>query len=135
MSDPKHKTPLLDELEEGKWPSFVTGLKKLGSDDTKPYAAMMIWTSSPLGPSPDSTQSSIASRILASASSRVPMPYPLIVERLLLRRLRSKPVGWCRVRRPGRGPRGQQFRVSSTPEPTIPPTRWPSLPRHSVRGW
>ena len=25
----KHKTPLLDELESGPWPSFVTDLKKM----------------------------------------------------------------------------------------------------------
>jgi len=37
----KHATPLLDELESGPWPSFVTGLKRLrDSEDTK-YAPMM----------------------------------------------------------------------------------------------
>jgi len=28
MADPKTKTPLLDELEKGPWPSFVTEIKK-----------------------------------------------------------------------------------------------------------
>jgi sulfite reductase alpha subunit len=37
----QHETPLLDELESGPWPSFVTGLKRLASDDGKPYANMM----------------------------------------------------------------------------------------------
>jgi sulfite reductase alpha subunit len=34
-------TKLLDELEDGPWPSFVTGLKRLANDDDKPYGAMM----------------------------------------------------------------------------------------------
>ncbi len=29
MNKPKHPTPLLDQLEAGPWPSFVTGLKRL----------------------------------------------------------------------------------------------------------
>ena len=36
-----HDTPLLDELESGPWPSFVTGLKRLANDEGKPYANMM----------------------------------------------------------------------------------------------
>ena len=28
-----YNTPNLDELEKGPWPSFVTGMKKLASDD------------------------------------------------------------------------------------------------------
>ena len=28
-----YNTPNLDELENGPWPSFVTGMKKLASDD------------------------------------------------------------------------------------------------------
>ena len=30
---PFHKTPLLDKLESGPWPSFVTGLKRLAHDN------------------------------------------------------------------------------------------------------
>jgi len=37
----KHKTPLLDELQDGKWPSFVNGLKRLADDDGKSYSPMM----------------------------------------------------------------------------------------------
>ncbi|MDK9694816.1 MAG: dissimilatory-type sulfite reductase subunit alpha [Siculibacillus sp.] len=37
----KHPTPLLDELESGPWPSFVTGLKRLRDSGGKQYAAMM----------------------------------------------------------------------------------------------
>jgi sulfite reductase alpha subunit len=37
----RHPTPLLDELESGPWPSFVTGLKRLRDAKDKPYAAMM----------------------------------------------------------------------------------------------
>ncbi len=37
----KHATPLLDELETGPWPSFVTGLKRLRDAEGKPYAPMM----------------------------------------------------------------------------------------------
>jgi len=37
----QHDTPLLDELEEGRWPSFVSGLKSLATDEDKPYAGMM----------------------------------------------------------------------------------------------
>jgi sulfite reductase alpha subunit len=36
-----HDTPLLDQLESGPWPSFITGLKRLASDEDKPYANMM----------------------------------------------------------------------------------------------
>ena len=32
MAKPLHPTPLLDELEKGPWPSFVTGLKRLAKD-------------------------------------------------------------------------------------------------------
>ncbi len=31
----KHATPLLDELETGPWPSFVTGLKRLRDAEGK----------------------------------------------------------------------------------------------------
>jgi len=37
----KHPTPLLDELEGGPWPSFVTGLKRLRDSGDKQYAPMM----------------------------------------------------------------------------------------------
>lgn len=37
----KHATPLLDELEKGPWPSFVTGLKRLRDSEGKHYAPMM----------------------------------------------------------------------------------------------
>ncbi len=41
MTGEKHPTPLLDELESGPWPSFVTGLKRLRDSGGKQYAAMM----------------------------------------------------------------------------------------------
>ncbi len=41
MSKKPHKTPILDELEDGPWPSFVSGLKRLANDDDKPGADMM----------------------------------------------------------------------------------------------
>ncbi|MCB2100441.1 MAG: dissimilatory-type sulfite reductase subunit alpha [Rhodobacterales bacterium] len=37
----KHQTPMLDQLESGPWPSFVTGLKRLAESEDKPYADMM----------------------------------------------------------------------------------------------
>ncbi len=37
----KHVTPMLDELEKGPWPSFVTGLKRLRDSKDKQYAPMM----------------------------------------------------------------------------------------------
>ncbi len=37
----QHATPLLDELESGPWPSFVTGLKRLRDSKDKKYAPMM----------------------------------------------------------------------------------------------
>jgi sulfite reductase alpha subunit len=37
----KHATPLLDELQGGKWPSFVDGLKRLADDEDKQYSGMM----------------------------------------------------------------------------------------------
>ncbi len=37
----QHPTPMLDELEGGPWPSFVTGLKRLRDSKDKRYAAMM----------------------------------------------------------------------------------------------
>lgn len=36
-----HPTPHLDQLEDGPWPSFVTGLKRLRDSRGKQYAAMM----------------------------------------------------------------------------------------------
>ena len=33
MAKPLHPTPLLDELEKGPWPSFVTGLKRLAKEN------------------------------------------------------------------------------------------------------
>jgi sulfite reductase alpha subunit len=33
MAKPLHPTPLLDELEKGPWPSFVTGIKRLAKDN------------------------------------------------------------------------------------------------------
>jgi sulfite reductase alpha subunit len=41
LTKKKHKTPLLDQLQGGKWPSFVDGLKRLSNDDDKQYAPMM----------------------------------------------------------------------------------------------
>ncbi len=37
----QHPTPMLDELESGPWPSFVTGLKRLRDSKDKQYAPMM----------------------------------------------------------------------------------------------
>jgi dissimilatory sulfite reductase alpha subunit len=37
----QHKTPMLDELEGGKWPSFVTGIKRLRDEGTPSNQAMM----------------------------------------------------------------------------------------------
>ena len=33
MAKPMHETPMLDQLESGPWPSFVTGLKRLANDN------------------------------------------------------------------------------------------------------
>ncbi|PLY12786.1 MAG: sulfite reductase, dissimilatory-type subunit alpha, partial [Sedimenticola sp.] len=33
MAKPMHETPMLDQLETGPWPSFVTGLKRLANDN------------------------------------------------------------------------------------------------------
>lgn len=41
MATEMHKTPMLDQLESGPWPSFVTGLKRLATDEGKPYAPIM----------------------------------------------------------------------------------------------
>ena len=41
MAKAHHDTPNLDTLEDGPWPSFVTGLKRLTNDESKPYANMM----------------------------------------------------------------------------------------------
>ncbi|MCC7168634.1 MAG: dissimilatory-type sulfite reductase subunit alpha [Rhodospirillales bacterium] len=41
MAKAMPKTPLLDQLESGPWPSFVTGLKRLAKAEDKPYADMM----------------------------------------------------------------------------------------------
>ncbi len=41
MAKAMPSTPLLDQLESGPWPSFVTGLKKLAQAEDKPYADMM----------------------------------------------------------------------------------------------
>ena len=41
MSKEMPKTPLLDELETGPWPSFVSGLKRLANADGQQYSPMM----------------------------------------------------------------------------------------------
>jgi len=41
MVKEQHDTKLLDDLEDGPWPSFVKGLKRLANSDDKPYADMM----------------------------------------------------------------------------------------------
>lgn len=41
MSRKMPETPLLDQLEDGPWPSFVTGLKRLAEAEGKPYADYM----------------------------------------------------------------------------------------------
>jgi sulfite reductase alpha subunit len=42
MAKELHNTPMLDQLESGPWPSFVTGIKRLAKDDGKPYQNMMV---------------------------------------------------------------------------------------------
>ncbi len=42
MSKSMHKTPMLDQLESGPWPSFVTGLKRLATDEGKQYQDTMV---------------------------------------------------------------------------------------------
>ncbi len=37
-----HNTPMLDQLESGPWPSFITGLKRLANDEGKHYQNMVI---------------------------------------------------------------------------------------------
>lgn len=41
MTGNKHDTPFLDQLEDGPWPSFVTGLKRLAAKNDAQYAPMM----------------------------------------------------------------------------------------------
>ncbi len=41
MTKKEHDTPLLDELKDGPWPSFVNGLKRLSKDEGKQYADQM----------------------------------------------------------------------------------------------
>ncbi len=41
MSKKMPSTPMLDELESGPWPSFVSGLKRLAEVDGKPHGAIM----------------------------------------------------------------------------------------------
>ena len=42
MAKKMHETPMLDELEKGPWPSFVTGLKRLAQD--KDYVVDLLGT-------------------------------------------------------------------------------------------
>lgn len=42
MAKELHNTPMLDQLESGPWPSFVSGLKRLAKDEGKPYQNMMV---------------------------------------------------------------------------------------------
>ena len=41
LPEGQHPTPMLDQLEDGPWPSFVTGLKRLRDSKGKQYAPMM----------------------------------------------------------------------------------------------
>ena len=41
MADKRHPTPMLDELEHGPWPSFISGIKRLrDSHDDKRISGM-----------------------------------------------------------------------------------------------
>jgi len=42
MGKQLHNTPMLDQLESGPWPSFITGIKRLATDEGKPYQNMMV---------------------------------------------------------------------------------------------
>ena len=42
MTKKQHDTKLLDELEDGPWPSFVSGLKRLANDETAPNSDMVV---------------------------------------------------------------------------------------------
>jgi sulfite reductase alpha subunit len=42
MAKELHNTPMLDQLESGPWPSFVSGLKRLAKDEGKSYQNMMV---------------------------------------------------------------------------------------------
>ena len=42
MAKDLHNTPMLDQLESGPWPSFITGLKRLAKDEGKPYQNMVV---------------------------------------------------------------------------------------------
>ena len=33
MAKKMHDTPMLDQLESGPWPSFITGIKRLAQDN------------------------------------------------------------------------------------------------------
>ena len=41
MSNKMPATPMLDELESGPWPSFISGLKRLAAVEDKPHGAIM----------------------------------------------------------------------------------------------
>ena len=41
MTSKKRDLPFLDQLEDGPWPSFVTGLKRLADEEEKQYSPMM----------------------------------------------------------------------------------------------
>nr|MBC8157842.1 sulfite reductase, dissimilatory-type subunit alpha [Alphaproteobacteria bacterium] len=41
MAKKMPETPMLDQLESGPWPSFVTNLKRLAETDDKQYADRM----------------------------------------------------------------------------------------------
>ncbi len=41
MATKTPNTPMLDQLEDGPWPSFVTSFKRLANDEGKSYAPMM----------------------------------------------------------------------------------------------
>ncbi|MCW9033298.1 MAG: dissimilatory-type sulfite reductase subunit alpha [Rhodospirillales bacterium] len=41
MTKKDHDTPLLDELKEGPWPSFVNGLKRLSQDEDQQYSGQV----------------------------------------------------------------------------------------------
>jgi len=42
MAKDLHNTPMLDQLESGPWPSFITGLKRLAKDEGKHYQNMVV---------------------------------------------------------------------------------------------
>ena len=107
MAKKQHDTPMLDQLESGPWPSFVTGLKRLAKDND-----MMVDLMGQLETSYETTQGLLEGRHGRRVRLRR-RRHPA-----LHRTARTRTTSRCSPRRPSSTPCASSRRPACTTPPT-----------------